>query len=205
MKKEIDGKTYYKNSKGNLVPEDLIKPYDLIKDQTVNLAFSKVMDLRHQMIETKAEVMAMIAELQQVLADQYQITLGGKKENLMVSSFDGAVRIVVAMNEYQSFDEKIHIAKQVIDSCIERWAEGTNANLKVIIDQAFAINQSGHMDIRSIVNLRRLNIDDEEWKKAMDIISDSLQTVVSKQYFRVYRRDSEGKYLMVNLDLASMQ
>ncbi|MPN49676.1 hypothetical protein SDC9_197298 [bioreactor metagenome] len=60
------------------------------------------------------------------------------------------------------------------------------------------------MDIRSIVNLRRLNIQDEEWAKAMDIISDSLQTVVSKQYFRVYKRDCDGKYQMINLDLSSM-
>lgn len=204
MKKEVDGKTYYQNSQGNLVPENMIKPYDLIKDQTVTLCFGKVMALRKQMVETKVDVMTSIAELQQVLAEQYQITLGGRKENVCVTSFDGSIRIIIAMNEYQSFDEKIHIAKQVIDSCIERWSEGTNANLKVIIDQAFAINQSGHMDIRSIVNLRRLNIQDEEWAKAMDIISDSLQTVVSKQYFRVYKRDCDGKYQMINLDLSSM-
>ncbi|WP_320130277.1 DUF3164 family protein [uncultured Sphaerochaeta sp.] len=204
MKKELNGKTYYENSRGSLVPEELIKPYDLIKDQTVMLCFHQVMELRSQMEEVKLQVMQSVSELQDVLASEYKVKLGGKKENLCVTSYDGSIRIIVAVNEYQSFDEKIHIAKQVIDGCIERWSEGTNANLKAIIDQAFALNQSGHMNIRSIVGLRKLNIEDADWVKAMTIISDSLQTVTSKKYFRVYRRDPFGKYQMIDFDLASI-
>jgi antitoxin component of MazEF toxin-antitoxin module len=204
MKKEIDGKVFYENTRGMLIPEQMVKQYDLVKDQTVTHCFDRLMALRTEMQEAKAEVMQSIAELQEILAQQYKVQLGGEKENVRVTSFDGSVRIEVAVNEYQNFDEKIHLAKRVIDGCIEKWTNGANANLKVIIDQAFRLNQSGRMDIRSILNLRKLQIQDEDWKKAMDIIADSLQMVTTKKYLRVYMRAAAGKYQMVDFDLASI-
>jgi len=203
MRKEIGGKIFYENSKGSLVPEELVKDYDKIKDQTVMLAYTRIMELRKLMSDTKAEIMRSITELQEILQDEYKVKLGGAKENVTVTSFDGAVKILIANNEVKMFDDKVHLAKALIDKCIERWSVGTNENLKAVIDQAFELNQSGHMKIGSILALRSLNIKDEEWKKAMEIISDSYQVALSRRYFRVYRRNDD-QYALVDLDMSTL-
>ena len=71
------------------------------------------------------------------------------------------------------------------------------------MNDAFYVGKSGKLNSNRILGLRRLNITDEKWKKAMDAISDSVQIVGSKEYIRIYRRNSKGEYDFVNLDLAS--
>jgi hypothetical protein len=73
-----------------------------------------------------------------------------------------------------------------------------------MVDEAFRLDQSGNMDVKRILGLRRLNISDGRWVKAMDIISDSLKVHSSKQYFRVHERDNSGGYRMVDLDIGTI-
>jgi len=205
MRQIIGGKVFYEDSKGRMVPEELVKDYDQLKDQVVMDSFAGLKDLREHMIEVKAKIMDDLYALIQVFADQYGVKLGGSKGNVTVSSFDGKVKLVIATNEYQSFNENLHLAKKVIDQCIEKWSEGANVNLKTVIDQAFALNKAGRFNVASVMGLRRLAIDDPDWIKAMAIISDSIETSCSRKYFRVYTRtNADDPYSMVQFDLADL-
>jgi hypothetical protein len=53
-----------------------------------------------------------------------------------------------------------------------------------------------------VLGLRRLDIQDARWKKAMDAIGESLQTVGSKAYIRIYRRQADGSYKQMSLDVS---
>ena len=53
--------------------------------------------------------------------------------------------------------------------------------------------------------LRRLDIRDEKWQKAMQAISESLQVVGSKEYIRFYERVGDSdQYQPISLDLATV-
>ena len=38
----------------------------------------------------------------------------------------------------------------------------------------------------------------------MNILSDSIQVLASKEYVRFYQRNTDGKYELINLDLATV-
>ena len=51
-------------------------------------------------------------------AEKYGISFGGSKGNLQLTSYDGKYRVLVAVNESISFDERLQVAKALIDECI---------------------------------------------------------------------------------------
>jgi hypothetical protein len=66
------------------------------------------------------------------------------------------------------------------------------------------VDKTGKINTGRVLGLRRLNISDERWKRAMDAISDSLQVTGTKAYVRVYERQDDGRYLPLSLDMASI-
>lgn len=204
MKKIIEGKVFYENSRGALVPEESIKPLDLLREQVVENIYGKIKKLRKEMAEAKQDIIEEIQEFRNLAAEEYGVALGSEKGNLQMTSFDGSVRIMLAINDSLTFTEGISTAQELINQCVIDWSKGGNQNLKLMVDEAFRLDQSGNMDVKRILGLRRLNINDERWIKAMDIISDSIKVHSSKQYFRVHERDKNGDYRMLNLDIGTM-
>ena len=63
----------------------------------------------------------------------------------------------------------------------------------------------GQLNTGRILTLRRVNIDDPRWVKAMKAIADSTQVVSSKSYIRVYVRQGDTEeYVQLPLDIASV-
>lgn len=203
MQKEIDGKTYYVDATGRLVPSEMVPEYDKIKDQTVECVYAKLMELRQRMLEVKADTLQTITDLKGVLETQYGVRFGDKN-NMSFTTIDGRKRLRVDQNTIKSFDEKILVAKAKIDALIEKWSEGSNVNLVAIVKQAFELDQSGNINVARVLSLRRLNVDDPEWKEAMDLISDSFQPVMSKQYLNMQVRQKDGRYAAIDLNFARM-
>ncbi|MBU3953144.1 MAG: DUF3164 family protein, partial [Proteobacteria bacterium] len=108
-------------------------------------------------------------------------------------------------SEYLVFDERLQVAKKMIDDCLNRWTENSRAEVRTIINDAFAVDQEGRINTRRILSLRRLNIQDALWQKAMTAITDSLQVAGSKSYFRIYNRTGpEGQWQNITLDMAAL-
>ena len=204
MKKELNGRVYYEDARGTLVPEELVKPVDQLRDQLVSSIMNKIFKLRLDMESVKGQVLDDIDTFMTLAAAEYGVQLGGKKGNLTLATFDGKYRIIIKMSDRQSFTEGIYLGKELIDKCIEKWSDGANHNLKAIIDQAFQVNQSGKMDIRRVLALRKLDIKDPDWTKAMDIISDAIQVETSKQHLLIYVRDKTGQYVNQNMNLSDL-
>ena len=56
-----------------------------------------------------------------------------------------------------------------------------------------------------VLALRRLDIRDEKWQKAMQAIGESLQVVGSKEYVRFYERiGNTDQYRPISLDVAAV-
>jgi hypothetical protein len=57
-----------------------------------------------------------------------------------------------------------------------------------------------------VLGLRRLDIKDERWLKAMTAIGEAVQVVGSKAYIRVYERIGDSEmYRSIPLDIAAVQ
>ena len=72
------------------------------------------------------------------------------------------------------------------------------------MDDAFNVGKSGLVSTSRVLGLRRLNIKDAIWKKAMDAITESMQVASSKTYMRFYERMNDGSYKQIPLDVSSL-
>lgn len=195
---------YRQNAQGHLVPVNTIKEVDLIRDDLVREIVAKARALQQAMAEFKAIAMSEIENFTDLSAEQYGVTYGGAKGNITLSTYDGKLRIQRAKAEHRIFDERIQAAKALIDSCIERWAQGANDHIKVLVEHAFRVNKQGHIDVNQVLGLRQLNIDDDEWKQAMDAIADSIQVSGTSSYLRIYEQRNEQSFAQIPLDISKL-
>lgn len=195
---------YKENAQGHLIPLSQIREIDLARDELVLEKAGKVKVMRDQLRALKFELMADIAAFVQLSAERFDAKLGGDKGNVTLLSFDGTYQIKRQMAENLTFDEGLQAAKSLIDECLKEWSAGSPGELRAIVDQAFRVDREGRINTTAILSLRRLNIEDERWQRAMHAVGESLQVTGTKAYVRVYERDSSGKYQAISLDMASV-
>ena len=204
MNEAIDLNQYRKDARGALVPVASIKQIDLLRDDLVRDVFENVLPVRDELMRLKQLALNEIHDFVELSANEYGVQLGGKKGNVTLTSFDGEFRLMVAMSDTLAFDERLQAAKKLIDECLEEWTQNSDANLKTVVQAAFDVNKQGHINTARVLGLRRLNITHDKWTQAMTILSDSIQVLASKEYVRFYQRNTDGKYELINLDLATV-
>jgi hypothetical protein len=192
------------DSQGRLVPIDLVKPLDKLRDQTVQLIVARAHMLRQAVTDFKRDTMSDLTAFLNTSAEEYGKTFGGEKGNVTLMSFDGRHKVLIAIDESIIFDERLQVAKKIIDECIVRWSEGSRSEIRALVTDAFYVDKAGRLNTNRILGLRRLPIEDPEWKRAMQAITDSIQIAESKQYIRIYERDPQGEYKQIALDPAKV-
>lgn len=195
---------YVMNAKGHYVPLSAVKEIDKLRDDVVQDIISRAKELRSQMIGVKDIMFGNFHEFVELSAHEYDTKIGGQKGNVSLLSFDGKYKVQIAIQDNLVFDERLQVAKSLIDECLRDWTKDSNDNIKAIIDNAFAVDKEGKINIRRVLSLRSLNITDDKWQKAMQAISDATQVISSKEYMRFYERDEYGKYQQITLDFASV-
>ena len=195
---------YMENGQGHLVPLDQVKDIDKARHELVMEKFAKVAAMQEQLRQLKSEIMGDVEAFVSLSSETYGVAIGGKKGNITLASFDGKYQLKRQISENLTFDERLQAAKALIDECLKEWTEGSPGELRAVINDAFQVDKEGRINVGRILGLRRLNIDDERWKKAMEAISDSLTVTGTKAYFRLYERDSNGKMNAIPLDIAAL-
>ncbi len=196
---------YRQDAQGRLVPVDMIKPIDETRDELVTSLAMAAKHMSEAIGQFKSDVFAQCDQFVGLSAAQYGAALGGKKGNVTLHSFDGRYKVLVAVAETTTFDERLQAAKALIDECIHVWSEGSRPEIKVLVNDAFQTDREGNLNTGRILALRRLDIDDKRWKRAMEAISDSLQVVGSKRYVRFYERIGDSdQYRSIPLDIAGV-
>jgi hypothetical protein len=198
-------KGYMMNAAGALVPESKVKPIDKLRTMVTTSLCEEAKKLNAHMAGVKLESMRMIDEFVEQSLKEYGVAQGGKKGNITLLSFDGRYKVVRQMAETIVFDERLQAAKALIDECIHVWAKGSNANIKVLVNDAFQVDREGKISTGRVLGLRRLDIKDETWTRAMAAISDSMNVASTKPYVRFYERDERsGDYMPISLDVAAL-
>ena len=198
------GKEYMTDSQGKLVPADIVSDIDKARDGVVRDTMSKVLAMQAELREFKGRIMGDLKSFIELSSERFGVQIGGKKGNVTLTSYDGEYKIVIAVNEHIYFDERLQVAKELIDECIKEWSEGARSEIQALVNDAFYVDKQGKLNTNRILGLRRLAIEHPKWKKAMDAITESIQVSGSKEYVRFYRRNNNGAYDQVSLDLASL-
>ena len=196
---------YKQDAKGRLVPLATIKPIDLARDQLVQEIVAKAKALNAALASFKSSVFADIGAFVELSVERYDTRLGGAKGNVTLVSFDGRFKVLRAIADTLTFDEGLQAAKALIDECVHEWTEGARSEIRALINDAFNVDKEGKISTGRILSLRRLDIQDEKWQRAMAALSDSVRVQCSRSYIRVYERVGDtDQYQAIPLDIAGV-
>ena len=201
VKKE---QSYMTDTQGRQVPSDMVKDIDKQRDQTVRKIAAEAVKMKAVLSEFKNKIRDDIMLFVELSAKQYGVKWGGKKGNINLTTYDGKYKLVVSMNDNITFDERLQIAKELIGKCLEKWSAGARQEIRLLVNDAFQVDKQGKISTARVLGLRRLDIQDKDWQKAMTAITESLQVTGTKQYLRIYERDDSGEYQMIPLDVAAL-
>lgn len=196
---------YWRDAHDALIPVSKIKAIDKDRHQVVSQLCDQAKDESARLMAFKTCAMQAVNEFIARSLAEYDVAHGGKKGNVTLLSFDGRYKIIRQMQESIVFDERLQAAKALIDECIQSWSKGSNVNIKLLVNDAFQVDQQGNISTGRVLGLRRHDIDDPKWLAAMKAISDSMKVASTKPYIRFYERDdTSGKYDPINLDVAAI-
>ena len=195
---------YWKNARGDLVPESRVTDIDKLRDQVVRDMCVMAKERSTGLRDFKLNTMQDVATLVTTSMEQYGVKQGGDKGNVTLYSYDGSFKVQRQMADHLVFGEQLQAAKELIDSCVIRWAQGADDNIKALVTHAFQTDKEGKINTGRVMGLRQLKITDPDWLTAMQAITDSIKVASTKPYIRFYERNAQGGYDPINLDLAAV-
>lgn len=201
----MNGKLYWLDAKGNLIPDANVRAQDKLQDETVRKVFKFARDLSAQIGRFKAHTMADLGSLDAVLEQQYGFVKTGNKGkgNRTYMTFDGLMKVTVQVADFIAFGPELQVAQGLVDECLTDWSADAREELQAIISGAFDTDKDGNISRTRICSLLRLAIDDPRWLSAMDAIRDAQRVVGRKEYVRFQMRETaESGWSSLTLDLA---
>lgn len=199
----VNGREYMTNAKGGLDPVGAVKDQYKLEDQTVRKCIGFAKELSAQVSRFAGHTAGDLTALDQLLAEKYGVTIGGKKGNRTYTTYDGLQRIQVQVSDQITFGPELQIAKTLIDACLTEWSAESRPEIQAIVTRAFNTDREGQVNRSDVFMLLRLEIEDERWQRAMEAIRDAIRVTGTKEYVRFYERaDLTSPWRAITIDLA---
>lgn len=204
---ELNGDLFMTDAKGRHTPIGLVKDADKLEDQLVRKMLGYSGDLSAQIARFKGHCFDDVGAYLDLLAEKYGWRpKDGAKGNMTFTTFDGCMKVQIAVADTLVFGPELQIAKGLIDECIAEWAAGSRAEIRALVEHAFRTDKEGQVSREAVFSLRKIDIEDERWRGAIQAINDSIRVQGSKTYLRFYRRSRPtDKWVAVTIDLASAE
>jgi hypothetical protein len=208
MKKEKTTKTpkqptHILDDQGREIPVSIIDKNVLKRNLVVNNGFAMMIDYVEKTKTFKKAIFDMVINYLDSIAEEFGETWQG---NTVLLNFSHTQRIHIDVQKTIGFDEKLNIAKKKIDACMRRWTEGSNEAIRLLVMDAFAVDKKGNVNVKLILGLRKYKFEDDDWKSAMDIISEAILVESSKTYIRFSsRKDSNANWEFQTLNFSSVK
>ena len=180
----------------------ILHPNTVKRDAMVKKVTNMANKLNQKITAEKEKMLREVHLYLDSVADEYNEKWKG---NAQLLSFDEKEKVEINYQERISFDEKLQIAKQKIDSCLKRWSQEANPNLQALVSQAFQVDKKGQVSKNRIMALLRFNIKDDEWDIAKKIILESITVTSTKQYLAIYQRENtQDKFKQIILNFSAL-
>lgn len=196
---------WWLDREGRAVRLESIKPYEVLREQTLRPLVERHLALYLELADLKARYYEDIATLIEICYQEHGVLLEGKhKKNSTLYLFDGSFRIERKYQDRTRYDESIGAAEQLIRNCLDDWSSDANPEVRALILSAFERNKQGELRRAEMIRLRDHNFDDPRWTQAMAIIADAERSMSAACYITVSIRDKLGAYHPLPLDLAAV-
>ena len=179
------------NADGDPIPARLVPGRIKLEDQTVNILIQRATAMQKEMADFKANAFSDVYAYLAELSASYGANRAGKRGGVELNSYDGLRRVSISVADSVAFGPELVAAKELIDTCIRRWGADAKPELMALINNSFRVGAGGKIRVDRVLELRRLSIDDADWKMAMVAIGDALRVQGSVAYIRFYQRERQ--------------
>ncbi|MEB3417577.1 DUF3164 family protein [Salipiger marinus] len=187
---DVQGSPYMKNPTGGLHPVEAIPPVKKLMDETVRREFGWAQALSEQLRRFRNHLMFNLDAFDDLVSQEYGVSIGGPKGNRSYTSFDGLWKIEVRMQDRIAYGPEMQAAKALFDECIHEWSSETRAEMRSIVTNAFNIDREGQISRAAIAALLRTESEDSRWLRGQDAIRDAAYVMGAKEYVRFSFRNS---------------
>lgn len=195
-------KKIWKDLNGNEVPAQYVPALDKERERVALKYLAKAKKLSEQLIALKVEMLDECDGVYDRMLESNNVP-AQSKGGFSISTFDRSAKIEISIQERIEFDDLISVAHEKIKQYLEEKTRGVDHDLQQIINQAFE-TRKGKMDVKRILGLFRLQIKHPLWEEAMELIKKSISRNNSKRYARVWEKDAQGEYRVVELNFSSI-
>lgn len=199
----INGRDFMIDAKGSYVPLSMVKAQHKLEDETVRKIMEFAVSLNEQITRFRGHTMTDLGDFDALIAQNYGAKVGGAKGNRTYQTFDGLMKVQIQVQELIDFGSELHVAKSLIDECLNEWSADSRPEIQSIVTRAFNTDSEGKINRSEIFMLLRHEIEDPRWTRAMDAIRDAMRVTGSKEYIRFYRRaKNTDAWQPVTIDMA---
>lgn len=195
----VDGKLYWRNTAGHLVPAELVAEIDAFRNDTVMEIAQEIEEESRRLSAKKAKWMSDVLTFIQLSGEKYGVEVGGQKGNTTISSYDGAYRVQIAVQTRVVFDERLRLAQQLLEEYFQELTNDIPPEIRVFVQEGFAMDAEGQIRASGVLALQKYAINAPKWRRAMELIMLAIDRQTSGTYLRVSKRDKDGKFRMVPL------
>jgi len=128
------------------------------------------------------------------------------KGNFTWYNFDRTIKVEVAISEPVKFDDMaIQASKEKLDEFLESAVDSKIDFVKDLIKDAFSTS-NGKLDAKRVLGLLRYKsrVTSPLFLEAMDLIEKGIRRPESKTYFRIWEKDTDGKYQAIELNFSNI-
>lgn len=178
------------DDKGRPIPEEYIQLQDKKRDRMVESIIKRVSKLSAKLASEKTEIVAAIEKYLKELAKDNKVRENWKG-NIIIYNFSQNLCIERRINETISFDERLQMVKTTIDKWLNDRLKNIDELIAKVISQAFSVDKQGRINTAMLLKLRKLDIQDHEWKKAMELLDESIFVKSSKMALRFRTKNTD--------------
>lgn len=194
------------NRNGNAVNPKLIDPVAKRRDRVVERIIKKAEKLESMMLKVKQEIFNEVETYMNYIQKKSGAEEVDTKGNITLSDYSSLKKVKIQINEMLEFDERLNVAKQLIDECLTEWASDAAEELKAIVAEAFNVDKKGKVNKFMLFRLKKIRVKHPKWTKAMQLIDESTDVVGTRQYLMFQTRESiRDDFRTINLNFSSIK
>ncbi|MGY3054354.1 hypothetical protein ACVWYG_002561 [Pedobacter sp. UYEF25] len=199
--------TFWKDEAGIKIPYARTTSLERKAERTVAKLAKDAVKAHNILTVFKSDLKAQVEQLYEAFCIENKCEPREGKHGITFYNFDRSIKVEVAISKPPTFDENtIELAKAKLDEVFEDGLAGAKEWIKPVIMDAFQTS-NGKLDHKQVLGLRKYTdrVDDARYAEAMGLIDKSIRRPSSKEYFRVWIKDTHGEYIDVQLNFSAIK
>ena len=195
----------WKDETGSTVPIEYITAGNRLKERHAATLIKEAIIINKRLSEFKNTTQVLCQEVYKKMMEELKAKPDGKG-NFMWFNFDRSIKVEVSISERIDFDDLVITAcKEKLNEFLDGNLDSKQAFVKELVTDAFSTSR-GKLDAKKVMSLLkyRSKITDPLFQEALNLLETSITRPESKTYFRIWERNEDGSYGIIDLNFSSI-